>query len=423
MWCPLPWTHLSVKNNGTLRLCSHSQAIDGGNAILLQDSSPLFVEDIDTIDVMNCDTLKQVRKDMLDGKWPDQCGRCKIESDAGHRSRDQWETLRHIKSFNKEMAIERTEIDGTVRNAEIQDMDLRVGNQCNIRCVMCFPGETTKWYNDYKEITGEDTFAVDKKIYTLNPIDGDFNWVRSEKKVESLLRHSKNLLKINFGGGEPILIKHHKDILYGLVEEGYAPKIELEYSSNITVFPSGIFDLWKHFRLVKICASIDATSEANEAIRYGTIWNTIEDNLRMLDDSPDNIEVFTSTTISILSIEHYADTLLWLRSQGYKKINSNAHNISASHPVYNPRYLNIAILEQEQKDELLSMLYSKIEGHAELKSKLEFYEKYYDMMRISDPEQYRMQFSERFYRFATNQQQDWDRIFPFASEVARRWKR
>jgi hypothetical protein len=431
LWCPLPWTHLAVKNNGTLRMCSHSQSGGNKNTVLIKDSKELTIEDLDTVDAMNSDNLKQVRQDFIEGNWPEQCRRCERETAAGHRARNVWETERHLDTFTYEQALATTAIDGTIENPEIQSFDLRVGNQCNLRCVMCFPGEATKWYKDYKEITGDDTFGVDNKTYSLDPKDSDFDWIRSEIKVESLVRASTHLNKIKFGGGEPVIIKKHHDIIRRLVEEGYAKDIELEYSVNITVFPPELFDLWKQFKKIKICASLDAIGTADEAIRYPTKWSDVENNLTMLDQLGEKFEIFTSTTISILSLEHYANTLLWIQSKDYQKINRNVHSVSASHPVYAPHYLNIAILEQRHIDEIFLDLEQQVMAspyNAVLKSailnKIMFYNNYYKLMKITGPEViiYRKQFADRFYRFANNQKQDWDTIFPKAARIAQEWK-
>ena len=168
LFCPLPWSHLGVKNNGTLRMCSHSQSAGTGNTVLHQDGKRLYLENLDTVDVLNCETLKQVRRDFLKGEFPTQCNRCKMEKEAGYRSRDEWETLRHQEFFTPEMAYANTKEDGTLKESKILSVDLRVGNQCNLRCVMCFPGESTRWYRDYKEILQETHFGVDGVKYDLD---------------------------------------------------------------------------------------------------------------------------------------------------------------------------------------------------------------------------------------------------------------
>lgn len=430
LWCPLPWTHLAVKNNGTLRMCSHSQSGSNKNTVLIKDGKELNIEDLDNVDIMNSDNLKQVRKDILSNIWPEQCRRCNIESAAGHRSRNEWEAIRHKDTFTYDQAIASTADDGTIENTQIQSFDLRLGNSCNLRCVMCFPGETTKWYKDYKEIIGEDNFIVDKKIYSLNPKEGDFDWVKSDQKVKSLVSTSQNINKIKFGGGEPLMIKKHYDIIKGLIEKGYAKDIELEYSSNITIFPPELFDLWQNFKIIKICASLDAVGIANEAIRYPTKWDVVNNNLTMLDSLDDKFTVFTSTTIGMLSIEHYAKTLLWLQDKNFKKINKDVNSISASHPIYEPQYLNIAILNLDQEKRLFDILREEISNSlfdnitkSALLNKIEFYHNYYELMKVTDNiNVYRKQFSERFYRFAKNQKQDWGEIFPQAARIAKEWE-
>ena len=123
MWCPLPWNHLSVKNNGDLRLCSHSQAL------LKHDGKSLTVH---SKDIHNCDTLKQVRSDFMKGTWPEQCTRCEIESKTGN-SRNTREIEFHKHKFTHQDALNNTLADGSLVEPSFQFFDLLMGNQCNLR--------------------------------------------------------------------------------------------------------------------------------------------------------------------------------------------------------------------------------------------------------------------------------------------------
>lgn len=427
IWCPLPWSHLGVKNNGTLRMCSHSQSAGTGNTVLYHDGKPLRLEDLNKVDVLNIDTLKEVRKNFIDGKWPTQCKRCEVESASGGLSRDKWETKKHKGILSREEALANTLLDGTIKNPRLRTYDLRVGHQCNLRCVMCFPGESSKWYKDYEEIMQKDVFRVDDKLYDLDIKKADFNWVRSEDQVDSLVKAAKYLHKIKFGGGEPLMIKHCHILVEKLVDAGYAENIELEYSNNLTIFPEKLWDLWKNFKKVVLCCSIDAYGEANNAIRYPCKWDVIERNLDMLDSTPNNMQIFTSTTISILSLEHFADLMLWIDSKKYNKINEGM-KFSANHPLYHDKCLNIAIMEEEDLYEITTAMKDKIRQSDASQKKfmidwINFYENFYQNMRITeDIEIYRKQFADQFYRFAKNQNQDWDKIFPMGSKIAKKWK-
>ena len=419
MWCPLPWTHLGIKNNGDLRMCSHSQSAGKGNTLLCNNNIPLTIADISTTDVINCDTLKAVRKDMLAGKWPKQCQRCLNESLTDSNSRNKWETERHKDSFTKEMALSITDPDGSVSGLTWQDFDLRIGNECNLRCVMCFAGETSKWYDDHEEILGWDYFVVDGKKYDLSSSKTAFGWSKDKKNIDALLKNSRNLLKIKFGGGEPLLIKHHRYLLESLIAAGHASRMELEYSSNLTVFPSDLFEMWKHFRLIRICGSIDAVGHANEAIRYHTKWQTVVDNLRMLDQTDDNIQVFLSTTISILSLEHYGALLAWITDQRYTKIRD-----AVSHLVYNPKYFNIGLLDASQLATIIQASRAAVCESPNLVKKVDHYQTLHEKIRMSEDDifEQRQHFIRVWDNLQKNQQQDWQVIFPMASMVADQWR-
>lgn len=426
MWCPLPWTHVAIKNNGTLRMCSHSQSGSNGNTVLSKDKVTLKADSLANIDgVLNCDTLKQVRKDILNGQWPEQCKRCEIDTSTGSNSRNDWETKRHLDIFTVEDAITCTGKDGTIINPKLVSLDLRIGNQCNLRCVMCFPGESTLWYKDYQEITGHDHFIVDDKIYNLKLSDSDFDWANDKDKIDLLIQNSKYLDKIKFGGGEPLIIKYHHYLLNRLIEEGYSQNIELEYSVNLTIFPPLLFELWKQFKVIRICASVDAYGIANDAVRYPSKWETIERNLKMLDDSSDNIIVFTSTTVSILTLEHYTDLMLWIKNQNYKKINRDIENPGTSHLVYNPAFFNINLLDEYQQNSIFNTLKDKANGDKKILKKLDSYDKYCTSARTSMSEQHlnetRKQFTSVFDRLALNQKQDWNNIFPIITQFKKAW--
>jgi sulfatase maturation enzyme AslB (radical SAM superfamily) len=400
-------------------MCSHSQSAGTGNTLLSNSDKILTIHDLDDYDVINCTTLKAVRKTMLDGQWPEQCQRCKDESAVGGNSRDKWETARHADSFTYDMALKLTDQDGKVNDTGFMDFDLRIGNQCNLRCVMCFPGEASKWYDSYENITDNDHFVVDNHIYDLKTSKNAFSWSRDKSNIDALIRKSKQLLKIKFGGGEPLLIKHHRYLLESLISAGYAGRMELEYSSNLTIFPPDLFTIWENFKQIRICASIDAYGIANDAIRYHSDWKAVTDNLHMLDNTKDNISVFLSTTISNLSLEHYGSLLLWAQQQRFKKIKEHA-----SHLVYNPKHFSISILEKKHLDRMISKSKDAISDNARLVKRVQYYENLYNEVAMEDRDaiEHRISFVKIFDRLSIDQKQEWYDIFPIAAEVVNEWK-
>ena len=159
-WCVLPWTHVSVKGNGAFRVCCHSNSSESRG--MLQDSKGenLHVSKASWQEVVNSDRMKSVRKDMLNGKWPEACLRCEREFKSGMKSRNIYErsmiaeltSAEEYPSYTKAKALTRD--DGSIDNKDfpVSFLDIRFGNLCNLKCVMCSPTDSNQWYDDYNKV-------------------------------------------------------------------------------------------------------------------------------------------------------------------------------------------------------------------------------------------------------------------------------
>jgi organic radical activating enzyme len=417
LWCPIPWSHIAVKSNGYLRICSHSQSGGNKNTLLEKAGQPLRINDID--DALNSDTLKDVRLKFLNNEWPDQCRRCKLEQNSGKRSRNQWEAT--IYNFTKDDAIKITCSDGTLTESRILSMDLRLGNKCNLQCVMCYPGESNQWNKIQEQITGSKVFMIDNLTYS---IDGHehFEWCNQEDYYQLLTNHATHVQKIKFGGGEPWLVKQHIILLKKLIEQGLAKNIELEYSINVTIVPAEFLDTISQFKFVKLCCSVDGFGEVNEAIRYPTKWHIIEKNLNFLDTMPSNFAIFTSTTLSILNIEHFTTWMQWIESKQFKKINTNTFSSIVSHPVMNPTYLNLRLMSDKQHEKMFSYLKEQTDNQ-QILTILNQWEEYSKTLPITNEEiiQGRKDLLNFFIKMSAIQGKDWKIIFPRCYRMIEEW--
>jgi organic radical activating enzyme len=417
VWCPIPWSHVAVKSNGYLRICSHSQSGGNKNTLLEKNGKLLRINDIDQ--ALNSDTLKDVRIKFLNNEWPEQCRRCKLEQAAGKRSRNQWEQTMY--NFTKEDATNITCSDGTVIEQRILSMDLRLGNKCNLQCVMCYPGESNQWNKIQEQITGSKVFMIDNATYSTDGHE-HFEWCNQKEYYQLLTNHSQYLQKIKFGGGEPWLVKHHLILLKNLIEKGFAKNIELEYSINVTIIPKELLDVINQFKFVKLCCSVDAYGNVNEAIRYPTKWNVIEKNLDFLDNMPDHFSIFTSTTLSILNIEHFVTWMQWLKSKQFKKINLNTFSDIVSHPVMNPKYLNLRLMTNKQHSEMFNYLKEQTDNQ-EILTILNQWEEYSKNLPITNEEivQGRKDLLKFFIKMSAIQGKDWKIIFPRCHRMIAEW--
>ena len=157
--------------------CCHSNA--SVNRGILRDKNGKFlgIQSAGWNRVINSPIMKSVRKNMLEGKWPKECIRCKREFASNMNSRNIYERQslagivekENYPGYNKAKAL--TQSDGTISPDDfpVSFLDVRFGNLCNLKCIMCGPGESNKWYDDYSAIWKERSFSYSGENIELIP--------------------------------------------------------------------------------------------------------------------------------------------------------------------------------------------------------------------------------------------------------------
>ena len=140
-FCILPWMHMATYTDGTALLCCLAQPT--------QDQR-INLNNADISAVWNSYYWKNARKDMLAGKALKACMHCWKEEAAGIRSHRMNENNLWAKKLGREYIndlIRSTNEDGSL-DQDVITLDLRLGNTCNVQCVMCRPTDSSKWVRD-----------------------------------------------------------------------------------------------------------------------------------------------------------------------------------------------------------------------------------------------------------------------------------
>lgn len=185
----------------------------------------------------------------------------------------------------------------TETTKNIAFLDLRNTNHCNLKCRYCGPHFSNQWA---------------RELSRSNPL--------RETELETWYDHllTKDLQLIYFTGGEPMLSRHHWQILHQLVHAGLSHCIDLMYNTNLTQLSYkqiDIFSLWDQFKSVNIMASVDAVGDVFDNIRSGANWHDVDRNIRLLLQHPskNKIKLSLSCVISILNIWHLEDLLSYCK--------------------------------------------------------------------------------------------------------------
>lgn len=416
-WCPIPWVTYSINSLGHYRLCVQANSYKSRNDRwrrdpsmgkftrgtlwethdpTVEDNKPLNCLTTDLDAMRNNDLLKEVREYMLRGERHPICLRCNEEDDNGIVSRRMSHRGLHEKDgFTIVDAFEHTEKDGTIPDTSkvpLLGADIRLGNLCNQKCRMCYPGESTSWYQEWfdtfqyrhviyegfkskklPKFTGpgntkltigldsndkadiiehqvldnEDT--VNANVIVTNTTD-PYAWTDSKVLFEKLSEKSPNVNHIHMSGGEPLMIIQHYEFLQGYVDNGQAKDIVLNYNTNLSNIPQRALDLWQHFKLIEIRASVDAPGKINEYIRFPSNWEIVLRNLRLLTkvkkEKKINLSLEIITTVQLYNV-FYLRELVDEFTQKHDDIEIN-HMVL--HMLHNPPYFNITTLPSSVKE-------------------------------------------------------------------------
>ena len=86
-------------------------------------------------------------------------------------------------------------------------------------------------------------------------------------------------------------------------------------------------ELWKHFDLVQVMASIDDIGPRAEYIRKGTKWNRIEENFARVLENKDAVQMNVSPTIQLLNVMHIPEYVEKMFDLGLKIDNLHISNV------------------------------------------------------------------------------------------------
>jgi organic radical activating enzyme len=282
IFCPHAFNALEVSTTGRFKPCCISSRTfkDDNNVEFFASKSSI-------VDVYNSGDRKDFI-DNFDEYFPTECSQCyQVEASGGSSKR-----LREIKYW--ELYYDGVEAVPTfTRDQNLEVLDLKLGNTCNLACATCDSHSSTKWNSLFKEFTGEFETAVTR-------------WQDDDKFWNDLVLNLSNIKKIELAGGEPFLNKKQKIMLKYLVDNDLAKDIDIAWITNCTQYDEEVISLFKHFKLVRVMISLDNTGKQFEYMRYPAAWDdSYQIFLKFVELKNANlIELGISHTISLLNIYH-----------------------------------------------------------------------------------------------------------------------
>ena len=304
MFCKTIWNGIYILPYGDIRLCSIGNNSDPSldmNTARDENGVAMNILTHNIKEIVNSKKHLEVRKLNIDDPtaWSPHCSCCEnremvTENNVSHPNSSRRLYLKQvIKSddiVTESNCAEKASADGNI-DWYPSSLDIRFGNLCNQKCIMCSPIYSKLWYEEYTEYYKTNLFGSgtnNKKISLIKNDNGqwqqpkEMEWYEDPRwwpKFKEMMPHLKH---IYVTGGEPMIVPSHDTMLDILIENDFAKNIVLEYDTNLTVINTKLFQRWKHFNKVLIRVSMDAIKEKYNLIRFGGSWEKFVENIEKL---------------------------------------------------------------------------------------------------------------------------------------------
>lgn len=260
---------------------------------------------------------KRKRKEMLEGKRPEECDYCwRVEdnsdrySDRIFKSAETW-SLPHYKEIK--------EADWR-KDFNPRYVEVAFSNACNFKCSYCAPQFSTTWMEEINKHGGypttdkfNDRARMEETGKVPIPHKDENPYVEAFWKWWPDLYRDLHTFRIT--GGEPMLAKDTWKILDYIIEEKNPnTNLELGINSNLGG-PDKLIDQFidkvkriedeDRVKSIIIFTSVDTWGAQAEYIRHGLEFNRFWDNVNKLMDKCSRVVTTFMVTYNALSVPNY----------------------------------------------------------------------------------------------------------------------
>lgn len=389
--CAQPWFGVTIKPNGVAGICCE----------ITDELTDMNVVTHTFAEMQQHPRIIKIKNEMLAGIEPEECWRCFEKEKSGARS------LRHTLNT----AYEEFNGDFDPELVAPQNIEIVLGNLCQLQCVMCHPSRSKKIENVHNFIK-----VTDMRSSFEGFIDGSlhpsFNtdWVEDDDVWQKIASQCEQGKRFFINGGEPMLARKHFAVLQKLIDNNVSKHAMLTYSSNGMLITEKHMQMWSNFKNVSVSFSVDDLADRNGFIRYPSDWGQVTaalDRVVEWQKRPEysTIEFGIWCAINMVSLPHLPEYVEFFATK-YPTIKINGWRAVQTPPYLNPS--NVPF-KKDAINEIVEML-SKYESFSTknphlLPDILSINETECDPKLLEDGIAF-LQMNADFYRI------DWRKLFP-----------
>lgn len=396
LYCVWADAGLALHNSGRAYLCCHSRTY-----LRDQQNELIYFHKNDLQEAWDSPTRREIQEALERGERHYNCQACWDEEDAGRESR--------------RVIHNRINAHIPANPPSPRIMDLKLGNTCNLACRTCWPEVSSKWVNDFYEISIRPTGQPYREyLKTWDTIQLSYD--RENEMLWSRLReYITDVEYIDIFGAEPMLLARLFDILGYCADSGVSQHQSLHINTNGTIWNPRYIETLTKFKHVQLDLSIDGLGPQFDYIRYGETWATVEANLqRYRDLAKDNrnINICVCVTICSLNVYYLPEIFDYFKSQGVGVFINLVHI---------PEYLNVRSLPDAVKSQVHEKLLSWTNSNSIEQGMIDQLRRFMDLPLDQQPKHW-ADFCDKTTKLDVLREQDFIQTFPeFADIVQPHW--
>jgi MoaA/NifB/PqqE/SkfB family radical SAM enzyme len=334
-FCALAWMHIAAAPNGDIRPCCIST-----DTINKLDGTPFNLGYDSLKDILNSDSYKDLRNNMIEGNPIQGCKSCYTSEKNSNLSYRKHYNIKWAKLLNTKIT-NKIEIPETV-----EYFDLRFGNLCNLKCKSCSPENSTQYEKELIELKENDSNI--ESFIRIEPISNINDWYNTDMFFKNIESQIENIQELYITGGEPSIIEKNYEILEYIIKQNKAKDISLKLNSNMTNVQDRFLNIISQFKQVSFYASIDGFGSIQEYIRYPSNWEQIDKNFKkLISERRPNVSICVTPVIQNVNLGYITELFDYLENFNKEYNQSLVHILPII--LYGPEQLDLSYLPLEYK--------------------------------------------------------------------------
>lgn len=285
LYCAMANHGMTIKTTGQLSPCCQYPFAD--------DNLPDPANNYRNYHAWKTTQMHELSTALEQGIQVKQCKQCWIDEELGQGSLRQF--------ANKIYPIQKT-------SSEIKHVELRLGNYCNLKCIMCSPDSSSSIETEYVQ---------NKKLYD----DRGFGWSirplekywETEEFDQLISQVFDQVVTLHFTGGEPLIVPQMPQILDRVQNKS---QVSLKFVSNMTKINDRLIEKFRQFKSVEMSVSLEGVGAHNNYVRFPSQFEDIESNIDYLQTHLDHISFSINHVYQITSIYALPNLARWCSSKG-----------------------------------------------------------------------------------------------------------